>query len=180
MSGVSPQILFYSPGADRLRRGIGFGMDSARSFGLKRRRGRRAPAAHSGALRGPVRLRRKGDAFGAPRDPLGRGRLRRPGFVERRRTGGLGPLSCQVRSSPASQAAQPATAHSSTKLGWANLLDEYKPPFCELDSAASHHPLVNIIGLGQSSGRVQALPCEPGSAARHRPLDNNIGLGQSS
>ena len=30
--------------------------------------------------------------------------------------------------SPSSQAAQPATAHSSTKLGWANLPDKYNRP----------------------------------------------------
>ena len=49
---------------------------------------------------------------------------------------------------PASQAAQPATAHSSTKLGWANLSDKYMGLPCELGSAAE--PLVDKIGLGKS------------------------------
>ena len=78
---------------ERLRRGIGFGMDSARSFGSGAARSAADPRTQGppprGTLKGPVRLRRTGGAFGAPKGPLlGGGRLRRPDFVERRRTGG--------------------------------------------------------------------------------------------
>ena len=64
-------------------------------------------ASHTG--RSLVGLEPQAEAF-CPSSALGFGKQRR-----------LGDASCQIL------AAQPATAHSSRKLGWANLLDEYKP-----------------------------------------------------
>ena len=105
---------------------------------------------------------------------------------------------------PASGGAQPATAHSSTKLGWASLPDKYKPATCELGSATSQRPFVNTIGWASfpdehksSPASYEAQPatahsstklgwanllaeykplplCELGSAASHHPLANNI------
>ena len=105
---------------------------------------------------------------------------------------------------PASQAAQPATARSASTLGWASLLDKYnRPPLrarrrsqppatrqqrwarpiflsgttlpCEAGTVASHRPLVNKIGLGQSSRPVQALPA--GQAAQPATAHSSTKLG---
>ena len=77
--------------------------------------------------------------------PLRAGQRRRPPPTSQQHWAG------SVFPTGTSPAAQPGNAHSSTKLGWANLPDKYKPSPCERGSAASHRPLVNEIGLAQSS-----------------------------